>query len=114
MRRIVLSLATTTALTLGALPAGAAVLAPGDLDPAFSGGVATTKVGNRTTWRAVTLPAFISSLAIRGVILSPSLQITSPVAASTMPQVGRVPRTRAGKNLVTQPLACTWWTITVS
>jgi uncharacterized delta-60 repeat protein len=55
MRRIVLSLATTAALTLGALPAGAAVLAPGDLDPAFSGGVATTKVGARTTWRAVTL-----------------------------------------------------------
>ncbi len=55
MRRIVLSLATTTALALGALPAGAAVLAPGDLDPAFSGGVATTKVGNRATWRAVTL-----------------------------------------------------------
>ena len=36
-------------------------------------------------------------------VFSPALQITSPVPASTRSKVGRVPRTRSGKNLVTQP-----------
>ncbi len=57
------------------------------------------------TSSSVTLPSSISFLTMRGVIFSPALQITSPVAASIRSKAGRVPDTRRGKNLVTHPWA---------